>query len=536
MALVALLVLGVIVVGLVLAIRKFMDKKGDDSSDGGDVIPYLLLALAVGTAGFSLAALAQTAFPVEAGVFDISGRVATSLAGLVVATPIAIYLWRRQAQRRETFPASGGWTVYLALIEAVFMTAFVVTAFMLANWLLGDGDAVSWADVVVYAGIIAFHEIATRRTPPRSDSSDLPRVVGSAIGLVATATAAGGLLFWLSEEVYATFAPQAGGGELMTWVALLIVGGPVWYVRWWRPWPDESSLPRDAWLFLVSVAALAVTTVAATFIFIQTVVFVFTETDEAAQHFEILPGAFSIGLVALLLWAHHRSRLGAERTAAVQAYEYAMAAIGLASLVGTATWLTALAFGVGDLITVDASVVVSSAIAVLVSLMIWWMFWSKTQSAPRDVESTSTPRRFYLLGMGVIMGLTSASALIGALVVLFQMVLESADGQTLVVQGALFVFSGLTTWHLLRENAEDRALIVSEDVVTPFNVTIVCSHPGMISTEFSDKARLRIIYRDDDEGVISEEMATQIVEEVNHKSSLVWVDRDGFRVASARHS
>jgi len=266
------------------------------------------------------------------------------------------------------------------------------------------------------------------------------------------------------------------------------------------------------------------------------IVFVFTETDEAAQHFEILPGAFSIGLVALLLWAHHRSRLGAERTAAVQAYEYAMAAIGLASLVGTATWLTALAFGVGDLITVDASVVVSSAIAVLVSLMIWWMFWSKTQSAPRDVESTSTPRRFYLLGMGVIMGLTSASALIGALVVLFQMVLESADGQTLVVQGALFVFSGLTTWHLLRENAEDRALIVSEDVVTPFNVTIVCSHPGMISTEFSDKARLRIIYRDDDEGVISEEMATQIVEEVNHKSSLVWVDRDGFRVASARHS
>lgn len=536
MALVALLILGAIVTGLVLAIRKFMDKRGEDSSDGGDVIPYLLLALAMGTTGFSLAALAATAFPPGAVVFDVTGRVATALAGLVVAAPITVYLWRRQAQRREPFPASGGWTVYLGLIEALFMTAFVVTAFMLADWLLSDGDAVSWADVVVYAGIVAFHEIAIRRTPPRSDSADLPRVVGSAIGLIATATAATGLLFWLFDEVYATFAPQAGAEEAMTWLALLIVGGPVWYYRWWRPWPDESSLPRDAWMFLVSVVGLVTAIGAATLIVIQTVVFVFTSTEDAAQHFELLPGAASFGLVALLLWSHHRSRLGPERTAAVQAYGYAVTAVALGSLVGAATWLTALAFGGGDLITVDAAVVVSAAIVVLASLLVWWVFWSKAQTAPRDVESASMPRRFYLLGMGIIMGVTSASALIGALVVLFQMVLGSTEGQTLVVQGALFVFSGLATWHLLRENGEDRSLIASEEVVTPFAVTIVCSHPGMVSTAFSDKAHVRIIYRDDDEGPISDEMAAQIVEEVNNKSSLVWVDRDGFRVAAARRT
>ena len=71
MAAVALLILGAIVVGLVFAIRKFMDNKDDVGSDGGDVIPYLLLALAVGTAGFSLAALARTAFPAESFVLEL---------------------------------------------------------------------------------------------------------------------------------------------------------------------------------------------------------------------------------------------------------------------------------------------------------------------------------------------------------------------------------------------------------------------------------------------------------------------------------
>jgi hypothetical protein len=271
------------------------------------------------------------------------------------------------------------------------------------------------------------------------------------------------------------------------------------------------------------------------FTLIQTAVFVFTATDDAAEHFEFLPGAVSVGLVALILWIHHRSRLGSERTASVQAYEYAMAAIGLGSVVGGATWLTALAFGGGDLIAVDSGLVVSAVIFVLVSLVVWWSFWSKAEAAPRELEAASAPRRFYLIGMGVIMGLISAGALIGALVVLFQIVLGSAEGETLAVQGALFIYSGLATWHLLRENANDRTLIVSEEMVTPFEVTIVCSHPGMISTLFSDKARLRILYRGDDVGAITDNMAEQIVEEVNNKSSFVWVDGQGFRVARSRN-
>jgi hypothetical protein len=68
-------------------------------------------------------------------------------------------------------------------------------------------------------------------------------------------------------------------------------------------------------------------------------------------------------------------------------------------------------------------------------------------------------------------------------------------------------------------------------VVTPFEVTIICSHPGMLASLFPKEARTRVIYRGDEAGIVGEEMAAQIVEAVGHKSSIIWVDEDGFRVA-----
>ena len=56
----------------------------------------------------------------------------------------------------------------------------------------------------------------------------------------------------------------------------------------------------------------------------------------------------------------------------------------------------------------------------------------------------------------------------------------------------------------------------------------------MVSTLFSDKARVRVLYRGDDEGVITDDMAETIVAEVDNKSSIVWVDAEGFRLTTAR--
>ncbi len=118
--------------------------------------------------------------------------------------------------------------------------------------------------------------------------------------------------------------------------------------------------------------------------------------------------------------------------------------------------------------------------------------------------------------------------------ILFQRLLGSGGDDTLAIQASLFILPGLATLLLLRLNAPDRDLIASPGVVPPLNVTLVCSHPGLIATGFPKEAKLAVIYRDDDVGIIDDTMAAEIVEAVGHTSSLVWVDEDGFRVAPSR--
>lgn len=530
----ALLLLAGIVIGGIAVVRRVMGKREGGAEGGGDVLAYLLLALAVGVTGFALASLAATAFPSDDFVIDVGGRVANALAALVVAAPIAVFLWRRQEERRSRYPASPGWTVYLALIEAVFMTSLVASLFGLFDWIFTDAGGAGWTNIVVFGGVVVFHEWAYRRTPPASDGAGLPRVVGSAIGLIATVIGLGGIIGWLLSEVYASLTPTAGGSEFGTWVSFLLAGAPVWYYRWLRPWPGEPDTPRNAWMFLVSVAGFTSSLAAVAVILIQTFLFLFTESDPAGSHFEFLPVALAVAIVGGAAWAHHRQRLGAERNDPVRAYEYAMAAIGLVTTVGGATGLATAAFGPGDLVGRRAEASISLTITLVFGAAVWLFFWLRASNQPRELEAGSAPRRFYLIGLSVILGLTSAGALIATLVIVFQRLLDSGGDETVVVPISLFVFAGLATWHLLRTNAEDRDLIVSEETLTPFTVTIICSHPGMIATQFPSMAKLRVLYRDDDVGRVDDRMAGEIVAAVGTRSSMVWVDGDGFRVARVR--
>ena len=529
-----LLVLAGLVIGGIAVVRRLLGKREDRPGGAGDILAYLLMALAVGVAGFALASLAAAAFPSDEFVVDVRGRVANSLAALVVALPVAVFLWRRQEKRRLAHPESSGWTVYLTLIEAVFMTALVAALFGIFEWAFTDAASAGWTNLIVFGGVIVFHEWAVRRTPPASDAAELPRVVGSAIGLVATAVGLGGVIGWLLSEVYATFAPTAGGSDLGTWISFLLAGAPVWYYRWLRPWADEPATPRRAWMFLTSVTGLAAALGALTVSLVETLLFLFTETDPAGTHFDFVPVSASVAVVGLSVWAHHRERLGRERTDPVRAYDYAMAAIGLLTTVGGATALSTVAFSPADLVTSTAEAVIVAASGLVVGSGLWVWFWMRAERQPRETEAASGPRRFYLIAMSVLLGLTSAGSLIAALVIVFQRLLGSGGDESIVVSVSLFVFAGLATWHLLRTNMQDRDLIGADESLTPFSVTIICSHPGMISTQFPDVASVKVLYRDDDEGVIDETMAAEIVEAVGNKPAYVWVDSDGFRIARSR--
>jgi hypothetical protein len=257
------------------------------------------------------------------------------------------------------------------------------------------------------------------------------------------------------------------------------------------------------------------------------------ESRAAGVHFEALPLQLAITATGALIWAHHRRLLGTERTEPVRVYGYVLAAIGLGTMVGTATGLVRTVVEPRALTEPSGEMALSLGIVLLVGTLLWRRFWAQATAAPVELEVGSLSRRLYLLGMGVVTGLTSAGALINVLVVLFRRLLGAGNG-SLVTPVALFVFSGLAAWHLLRTNAADRELVGSVEVVTPFEVTVICSHPGVLATRFPEQATLTVLYRDDDAGIIGEVMADEIVAAVANRSSLVWVDEDGFRVAPLR--
>ncbi|MFQ5523945.1 MAG: DUF5671 domain-containing protein [Acidimicrobiia bacterium] len=525
--------LGLIAALLVAIARRILGRR-EGSKDGNDILVYLLLAVAVGVATFSLAQLARAAFPGAELVFGSGERVATALAGLVVSMPFVVYLWRRQSERRRIYPEAAGWTLYLAAIEAVFLTSAVIAAIEVLRWLIGDDPRPDWTNVIVYGGVVAYHHWVARQSPPRSDAAELPRIIGSAVGLVPASIGLGGLFFWLLELVYSRLTPIVQDAEPATSLAFLLVGGAVWAYRWLPAWPGEPQVPRLAWTTGVSIVSLAATIGALVAVVIDIFTYLLPGAEAAGDHFSALPLQLAIAATGALIWTHHRRLLGAERTQALRAYGYVLAAIGLGTAIGSGTALVTAVFDPGALVEPSAEDAGTSAIVLLAAVLVWHRFWSQAVAAPREFEVGSLTRRIYLLGMGVVTGLTSAGALIAVLVVIFRRLLSVDTGDGLMTPLALAVFSGLAAWHLLRTHNADRQLLSTEEVVTPYAVTVICSHPGVLATRFPEQATLTVIYRDDAAGVINDAMADEIVTAVNHRSSVVWVDQDGFRVAPLR--
>jgi len=257
----------------------------------------------------------------------------------------------------------------------------------------------------------------------------------------------------------------------------------------------------------------------------------------AQEHFEVLPMALAFLLVGGGLWHHHVNRMGPGRSGARRGYEYAMAATGLTALVGSATALVEAVFTPTLAGTNSTTTLITIASAVIASGWVWLSFWRKAQAAPRPEEARSLSRRIYLIGTAILLGLTAAGSMIAVLVVVFRVLLGDieASAASLRIPVTLTLTSGLATWHLFNQIRADGAG-TRGTALEHFAVTVVCSHPGSLATLFPKEAKVRVIYRGDQVGIIDEEMAAQIVAAVDGRSSLVWVDESGFRVAAARES
>lgn len=531
LGLVILLVLGVLIA---IAARAWSNRQDKPEEGGLDLIPYLLMALAVAIVGFSLAGLARASLTPDRLAGRPTGEIAGALAGLVVATPVAYLLWRRQARRRRVYPPSPGWPIYLALVELVFLIAFFVAVAQFGDALVGTVTA-DWTDLVIYGGIVGFHWWAERRDPPQGDAAELPRLIGAAVAVVALTVGLVGTVDWLLSEAFDSIWGLFQIPEPQIPLALAIAGGGVWSWRWLPGWGEERTTFRNVYLGFVTSAAL-IMAVGALVALVSTLISFLLGTGARVQdHFSFYPEALALALVGGSLWWHHRQRLAPGRHGDRRGHEYAMAATGLSALVGSTTALIDSVFeprlaGTGELM-------VGLGCTVIAAGWVWLWFWRKTQSAPRSEEVPALPRRVYLIGMAILTGLTAAGSLIATLVVVFRAVLgeggELSDDLRLPV--ILTATSGVAAWHLFTHIRADGEVLRRTEV-RPFSVTVICSHPGILATLFPKEATMRVIYRGDDLGVIDDAMAAAIVDEVDASSSLVWVDGTGFRVAAARQT
>ncbi|MFZ0625627.1 MAG: DUF5671 domain-containing protein [Acidimicrobiia bacterium] len=539
LALVPLLIIGgLVIVGIAWWRRH--DEKGDES--GLDLIPYLLLALAVGVAGFSLARLARASVGSDRLIGTPSTEIAAALAGIVVAAPVAFFLWRRQAGRRRLMPETPGWPVYLMLLEGVFSIAFMVTVAQVADSLSnGSGPGSTWPNLVVYGAIVGFHWYSQGREPPAGEAGELPRLTGSAVSLVALAIGAYGLIHWLLWEGYdaltgGTDAVFVGGRpDPAIAIALTLVALPTWAYRWLPTWQRPSGVFRSLYAALISAISLSALIGATVTIVANTISYPVDSAGPASRYFGFIPTALSVGVVGAAAWAHHHGRLGDGRTSAVRTYQYSMAAIGLGVLVGSATALTAVAFDTRFIGGNPGQTLIGLGCSALASGAVWMWFWREAQTAPRGEEITTHQRRIYLIGMAIVTGLTAAGALIGTLVVLFRALLGDAGsvGESLRIPLALTSISGAAFAHLFLQLRSDGASM-PRTTTGPFSVTIVCSHPGQLPRMLPDEATVRVLYRSDDDGPVTDAMAEEITRVVGTASSVVWVDGDGYRVARLR--
>ncbi len=181
-----------------------------------------------------------------------------------------------------------------------------------------------------------------------------------------------------------------------------------------------------------------------------------------------------------------------------------------------------------------SSDVIQVGFALIVGLWVWGWFHSRQAGHSRELEALAWPRRLYLIGMGAVLGITAAVGLIFTLVVIVQRIVGSDDNSSLLLPASIFVITAAVAWYLIVLYQRDQEFSESGVSAGPFKVTIVTSHPGPISTLFPDNARLEVIYRADDSGAISDEMAESIVEEVGDEASVVWVDDDGYRITRTR--
>lgn len=408
------------------------------------IVYGLLFALVtIGAIGLSglLARLLEAG--TQLAINDVTG-LAQSLAFTLIGGPLAALLWWAVWRRldEEAERTSLAWGLYLAAMYAVSLITFTAALVSTASTLVdGDWQPRSFSTGVVWAGVWVWHSWMWRhpaRRPARLAS--LPAVVGSAYGLVigvgGGATALGSLL----DTAIRGFSDQAVGDPWWFSAVRSLLWALAGAAIWWWHWIHEQTRALQTALANVSLVFLGVLGAGVlTLGGIGAIVFVllrlaFDRADPVTELVDPLGEAMAAAAIGALVWFYHRRIALARSQDTRQASTLVTSGVGLvAAATGIGVVVNSLLATLGTpLAGSDTRTLLLGGIsALIVGGPVWWLVW-KPVAQVEPAEMASTGRRVYLIA---VFGLSAIVALVALLVVgyrIFEFLLDSATGGTLV--------------------------------------------------------------------------------------------------------
>lgn len=490
--LVPLLLLAAVVAVVVLVTQR---RGGGAPQLTGDSVrrffQYLILAGLLFAAGSGLTGLLGR---LVRGIVDpdqTSGNesmLALQITFTVIALPLwsALAWWTHRQHRRD--PEEGRaalWTAYLTLVLVI---SLLVVLFGWQDGVVtlvrdrGQWPAGPLVQVVVWLAIWWLHRRwAAVSTAP--GQLGLERLLGAFISVVA---ASAGLVMLLGPALREIFGltgqslVSTGVPDILEGAGLLVGAGAFWVVYWLR---DLVHARRGTgWFALVLLvglgAALVAAITAASLLLWDALVWLVGDpgATSAREHFLGAPSQLATIMVGLLVWWYHQEVLAARRASprdeVRRVYEYLMSMVGLGAAAAglvmvLVTVVQALTSGADLVVGGSALNALLGAVVLLgVGLPLWWWHWRLAQRARAEDPSSevgSPSRRFYLL---VLFGLMGVSAVIALLTLVYLVLADVLAGETgaetlrsvRFAVGVLVTTSLLSAYHWTIFRA-DRALV-----------------------------------------------------------------------------
>ena len=371
-------------------------------------------------------------------LLDSPTELATGLAMTIVGIPLWALHWRwvqnavasNDQERRSILRH-----LHLHVISGVALAFIGISGYLCIEFILGaadEFDAFSWAALPVWVLVWCYHRLIAAsdepfETPETRAIRRLYLYLASAVAVSALASGAGWLLYIILREGYsAAFAVSVVTGEGSgLWrdstaqaIAVSVTGGLSWASHWLRlSRDDRDSVLRWIYLYVASVGFGAIAAFTALGIIVATVIrWPFGVTD-VSDHFEDLPAALAALSASVAVWAYHRHRMNAEAsegdpTPIIRIYDCLLTAIGLVTLASASITVFTLIITelsligsvvIGDMPEGDLWDNVSVALTLLlIGAPVWWIYWTRLQSAATadpETERPALPRKLYVMGV-----------------------------------------------------------------------------------------------------------------------------------------